>query len=109
MINLILITMAVSFSSFAEITALEEEILLGPVSPKNLTTGAIERNKQLYLYKESVLEQDMDGYVILAFDIEINGSTSNHAVIEGKCIKGRVYPYEDCTIFNSAALNNIST
>ncbi|MBC74943.1 MAG: hypothetical protein CME64_02920 [Halobacteriovoraceae bacterium] len=62
MINLILITMAVSFSSFAEITALEEEILLGPVSPKNLTTGAIERNKQLYLYKESVLEQDMDGY-----------------------------------------------
>ena len=46
----------------------------------------------------------MEGYVILAYDIEIDGSTSNHDVIVGKCIKGRVYPYEDCTIFNSAAL-----
>ena len=51
----------------------------------------------------------MEGYVILAFDIEIDGSTSNHYVIEGKCIKGRVYPYEDCTIFNFAALKAART
>ena len=60
--------------------------------------------KKQAIYPRKAQEQDMDGYVILAFDIEIDGSTSNHAVIEGKCIKGRVYPYKDCTIFNSAAL-----
>ena len=52
---------------------------------------------------EKAARNKLEGYVIIAFDIEIDGSTSNHAVI-GKCIKGRVYPYEDCTIFNSAAL-----
>ena len=60
--------------------------------------------KKQAIYPRKAQEQGIDGYVILAFDIEIDGSTSNHAVIEGKCIKGRVYPYEDCTIFNSAAL-----
>ena len=60
--------------------------------------------KKPAIYPRKAQEQGIDGYVILAFDIEIDGSTSNHAVIEGKCIKGRVYPYEDCTIFNSAAL-----
>ena len=56
------------------------------------------------IYPRKAQESYLEGYVILAFDIEMDGSTSNHAVIEGKCLKGRVYPYEDCTIFNSAAL-----
>ena len=60
--------------------------------------------KKQPIYPRKAQEQSIEGYVILAFDIEIDGSTSNHDVIEGKCIKGRVYPYEDCTIFNSAAL-----
>ena len=60
--------------------------------------------KKQAIYPRKAQEKNIDGYVILSFDIEIDGSTSNHAVIEGKCIKGRVYPYEDCTIFNSAAL-----
>ena len=60
-------------------------------------------------YPRKALEKKMEGYVILAFDIEIDGSTSNHYVIEGKCIKERVYPYEDCTIFNSAALKAART
>ena len=60
-------------------------------------------------YPRKALEKLVEGYVILAFDIEIDGSTSNHYVIEGKCIKERVYPYEDCTIFNSAALKAART
>ena len=60
--------------------------------------------KKQPIYPRKAQERNLEGYVILAFDIEIDGSTSNHAVIEGKCLKGRVYPYEDCTIFNSAAL-----
>ena len=71
-----------------------------------------KRANQLYkatykkqpIYPRKAQERYLEGYVILAFDIEMDGSTSNHDVIEGKCIKGRVYPYEDCTIFNSAAL-----
>ena len=71
-----------------------------------------KRSNQIYqatykkqaIYPRKAQEKNIDGYVILSFDIEIDGSTSNHAVIKGKCIKGRVYPYEDCTIFNSAAL-----
>ena len=43
------------------------------------------------------------------FDIEKDGATANHYVIEGKCIKERVYPLEDCTIFNSAALKAART
>ena len=60
--------------------------------------------KKQPIYPRKAQERYLEGYVILAFDIEMDGSTSNHDVIEGKCIKGRVYPYEDCTIFNSAAL-----
>ena len=60
--------------------------------------------KKQPIYPRKAQETNMEGYVILAYDIEIDGSTSNHDVIVGKCIKGRVYPYEDCTIFNSAAL-----
>ena len=59
--------------------------------------------KKQPIYPRKALEKKIEGYVILAFDIEIDGSTSNHYVIEGKCIKKRVYPFEDCTIFNSAA------
>ena len=61
--------------------------------------------KKQPIYPRKAQERYLEGYVILAFDIEMDGSTSNHAVIQGKCIKGRVYPYEDCMIFNSAALN----
>ena len=60
--------------------------------------------KKQPIYPRKAKERNTEGIVILAYDIEIDGSTSNHYVIEGKCIKGRVYPYEDCTIFNSAAL-----
>ena len=60
--------------------------------------------KKQPIYPRKAQERNVEGYVILAFDIEIDGSTSNHYVIEGKCIKGRIYPYKDCTIFNSAAL-----
>ena len=60
--------------------------------------------KKQPIYPRKAQETNMEGYVIIAFDIEIDGSTSNHDVIVGKCIKGRVYPYEDCRIFNSAAL-----
>ena len=60
--------------------------------------------KKQPIYPRIARGRNLEGYVILAFDIETDGSTSNHAVIQGKCIKGRVYPYEDCTIFNSAAL-----
>ncbi len=60
--------------------------------------------KKQPIYPRKAQERNLEGYVILAFDIEMDGSTSNHAVIQGKCIKDRVYPYEDCTIFNSAAL-----
>ena len=60
--------------------------------------------KKQPIYPRKAQERYLEGYVILAFDIEMDGSTSNHAVIQGKCIKGRVYPFEDCTIFNSAAL-----
>ena len=60
--------------------------------------------KKQPIYPRKAQERGVEGYVILAFDIEIDGSTSNHYVIEGKCIKEHVYPYEDCTIFNSAAL-----
>ena len=60
--------------------------------------------KKQPIYPRKAQERNTEGIVILAYDIEIDGSTSNHYVIEGKCIKGRVYPYEDCTIFNSAAL-----
>ena len=65
--------------------------------------------KKQPIYPRKALEKLIEGYVILAFDIEIDGSTSNHYVIEGKCIKERVYPYEDCTIFNSAALKAART
>ena len=60
--------------------------------------------KKQPIYPRKAQERNLEGYVILAFDIEMDGSTSNHAVIQGKCIKDRIYPYEDCTIFNSAAL-----
>lgn len=62
MIKFIILATIAAIPSFAEISALEEEILLEPTDPKNLSTGAIERNRQLYLYKESVLDQDMGGY-----------------------------------------------
>ena len=73
-----------------------------------------KRTNQLYeaTYKEipeyplNALKRRWEGYVILAFDIEIDGSTSNHYVIEGKCIRERIYPYHDCTIFNSEALKS---
>ena len=65
--------------------------------------------KKQPIYPRKAQETNMEGYVILAYDIEIDGSTSNHDVIVGKCIKGRVYPYEDCTIFNSAALKAAKT
>ena len=66
-------------------------------------------NKEQPIYPRRAKERNTEGYVILAFDIEIDGSTSNHYVIEGKCIENRVYPYEDCTIFNSAALRAAKT
>ena len=62
--------------------------------------------KKQPIYPRKAQEKNIEGYVILAFDIEADGSTSNHYVIEGKCLKGRVYPYEDCKIFNSAALKS---
>ena len=62
--------------------------------------------KKQPIYPRIARGRNLEGYVILAFDIEMDGSTSNHAVIQGKCIKDRVYPYEDCTIFNSAALKS---
>ena len=65
--------------------------------------------KKQPIYPRKAQERNVEGYVILAFDIEIDGSTSNHYVIEGKCIKERVYPFEDCTIFNSAALKAART
>ena len=65
--------------------------------------------KKQPIYPRKAQETNMEGYVILAYDIEIDGSTSNHDVIVGKCIKGRVYPFEDCTIFNSAALRAAKT
>jgi hypothetical protein len=65
--------------------------------------------KKQPIYPRKAHEKNMEGYVILAFDIEVDGSTSNHYVIEGKCIKERVYPYEDCTVFNSAALKAART
>ena len=65
--------------------------------------------KKQPIYPRKAQERNLEGYVILAFDIEIDGSTSNHYVIEGKCIKKRVYPFEDCTIFNSAALRAART
>ena len=65
--------------------------------------------KKQAIYPRKAQEKMIEGYVILAFDIEIDGSTSNHYVIEGKCIKKRVYPFEDCTIFNSAALRAART
>ena len=55
-------------------------------------------------YPRKAQERGIEGYVILGFDIEIDGSTSNHYVIEGKCISNRVYPYQDCNMFDSAAL-----
>ena len=70
----------------------------------NLLYKATYKKQPIYPRKAQV--KNIEGYVILAFDIEADGSTSNHYVIEGKCIKGRVYPYEDCTIFNSAALKS---
>ena len=63
--------------------------------------------KKQPIYPRKAAETNMEGYVIIAFDIEIDGSTSNHDVIVGKCIKGRVYPYEDCNMFNSAALKAV--
>ena len=65
--------------------------------------------KKQPIYPRKAQERGVEGYVILAFDIEIDGSTSNHYVIEGKCIKNRLYPFEDCTIFNSAALRAAKT
>ncbi len=65
--------------------------------------------KKQPIYPRKAQERNVEGYVILAFDIEIDGSTSNHYVIEGKCIKERIYPFEDCTIFNSAALKAART
>ena len=55
-------------------------------------------------YPRKAWERGIEGYVILGYDIEIDGSTSNHYVIEGKCISNRVYPYQDCNMFDSAAL-----
>ena len=66
-------------------------------------------NKEQPIYPRIAKERNTEGYVILAFDIEIDGSTSNHYVIEGKCIKNRIYPFKDCTIFNSAALRAAKT
>ena len=43
--------------------------------------------KKPAIYPEKLKNKGIDGYVIVTFDIEIDGSTSNHAVIEGKCIK----------------------
>ena len=65
--------------------------------------------KKQPIYPRRAKERNTEGYVILAFDIEIDGTTSNHYVIEGKCIKNRLYPFEDCTIFNSAALRAAKT
>ncbi len=56
-------------------------------------------------YPSAAKNRNREGYVILAFDIEVDGSTSNHYIIEGKCIENGVYPFEDCTVFNTASLN----
>jgi len=81
---------------------------------KNLGEVLYQKNaNQLYKasykgmpkYPSAAKNKGTEGYVILAFDIEVDGSTSNHYVIEGKCIENRVYPYEDCTVFNTASLN----
>ena len=55
-------------------------------------------------YPSKARLENIEGYVILKFDIELDGSTSNHQVIEGKCIEGQKYPYENCTEFNTASL-----
>ena len=55
-------------------------------------------------YPRRAKEEFIEGYVIVGFDIEIDGSTTNHRVIEGKCIKDRIKPYKDCSTFNSATL-----
>ena len=73
----------------------------------NLLYKATYKKQPIYPRKAQV--KNIEGYVILAFDIEADGSTSNHYVIEGKCIKKRVYPFEDCTIFNSAAIRSART
>ena len=62
------------------------------------------KNKEQPKYPRRAVEEFIEGYVIVAFDIEIDGSTTNHRVIEGKCVEKRIKPYKDCSTFNSATL-----
>ena len=58
-------------------------------------------------YPEVARQREMEGYVIVSFDISKEGKTTNHKIKESVC--GRfTYVFSDlnnCNIFNASALN----
>ena len=55
-------------------------------------------------YPRKAQEQNKEGYAIVSFNINEDGTTSNHKIIEGKCIN-RNKDLVDCSLFDKATLN----
>tara|TARA_B100000242_G_C43001954_1_gene465484 strand:- start:145 stop:1257 length:1113 start_codon:yes stop_codon:yes gene_type:complete len=55
-------------------------------------------------YPRNAQEQNKEGYAIVSFNINEDGTTSNHKIIEGKCIN-RNKDLVDCSLFDRATLN----
>ena len=57
-------------------------------------------------YPRKAKERNKDGYVIVSFDINKDGTTSNHKIIEGKCRDARKYAKDflDCSLFDRTTL-----
>lgn len=58
-------------------------------------------------YPRKALEQNKEGYAIVSFDINEDGTTSNHKIIEGKCTN-RNKDLVDCSLFDRATLKAAS-
>ena len=73
-------------------------------------TKTIASKKKLPKYPQRSLERDEMGYVLLNFDIDENGNTSNVEVLKGFC--GNIFSpfteFKECNSFNIYAKNYIS-
>tara|TARA_Y100000996_G_C22483747_1_gene627294 strand:- start:29 stop:1150 length:1122 start_codon:yes stop_codon:yes gene_type:complete len=54
-------------------------------------------------YPQGALQRNKEGHTIVSFDINEDGTTSNHKIIEGKCTN-RVADLVDCSLFDKATL-----
>ena len=54
-------------------------------------------------YPKEAIKRSKEGHTIVSFDINEDGTTSNHKIIEGKCTN-RVADLVDCSLFNRTTL-----